>query len=203
MVMQKNSKVSSDSEVDSSRKWNRDDYFHLIVPIICIILVPLGGLPYLGGRLSDGFFSVIGFVLIPLFIIWRLFLSLIRLLIGFIKHSQKKRILIIYEIGICLIFWSLIFIFQISSWPIEEDNFNPIKLFAYGFKDRIESKLDIPATRAWLRTIKKEDIEGKNRINIYNNLPECIIRLNSDPSIRMDENGNPKIRLFWGCTGSA
>ena len=39
----------------------------------------------------------------------------------------------------------------------------------------------------------------EGRIDIYDNLPEPVIQLKPlTPHIRTDENGNPKIRLFWG-----
>jgi hypothetical protein len=82
--------------------------------------------------------------------------------------------------------------------PIESGLRPSVRVFTYGFRDRITSKADIPAIRAWLRTLDKEDFRFGQRLS-NDEWPVSLRRL-KPPSVYLclDKNDNPFVRITWG-----
>jgi len=137
------------------------------------------------------------FPVTAIFIIYCFFAGIIRLFRDWKKYIWKKRILIVAQIGIPIVFVTLFIIpFFI---PIESDLRPPGKAFTYGFRDRMKSKADIEAIRDWLGTLDKEDYNDFGVRLPRNEWPKSLRVLNP-PGINLfaDENGNPSVRIVWG-----
>ena len=66
-------------------------------------------------------------------------------------------------------------------------------------RDRIESKVDIGATRAWLQSLGAEDYEDRYPPVWSDELPESLkVLKHAVTHLSADANGNPKVRLEWG-----
>lgn len=198
MTNQQNTNTEPLNGKKPDRNWNGWDMFFIIAPIVSIILVPLGGLLYLGGMLNDGFFCIIGFTGIIFFIICCFFINIIRLLIGLKKHVWKKEILIVTEIGISIFFMVLLIRLPFGS-NVKENRFYPIRMFTCGIRDRIKIKIDIDEIRSWLRTLDKEGLSKYPQNITYEKLPKSLKVLRAKTAhLSIDENGNPMVRLIWG-----
>jgi len=176
----------------------------IVLPVICIILVPLGGIPYLCGRLSFHMGLVVCMVYpaIGVFIIYCFIASILRLLRDLEKHNVKKKLIIVTEIIIPLFFIALIIVtfYAIAFTPIKLNLcVPPGKAFTYGFRDRIRSKADIPAIRDWLRTINKEDYI-EHSISLHRDKwPKSLGELKpGSVTLGTDKNGNYMAVLNYG-----
>jgi len=184
----------------SSLNWNKRDVIFFVLPIICTVLVPLGGLPYLCGRLSFHMGLVVCMIypVIGVFIIYCFFAGVARLSRDWRKHSRKKKLIIVSEIVIPLAFVALFIIPYFI--PIGSDLWPPRKAFTYGLRDRIRSKADIEAIRDWLKTLSKEHYTDSDGYIPPNELPKSLKELNPPPRVYVsaDKNGNPAVRITWG-----
>jgi hypothetical protein len=178
--------------------WNKKRSFvvFVVLPIIFIVLIPLGGLLYLCGRLSlhAGLVMCMLYPATGIFIIFCFVTGIARLTRGW---RGDMKILFITQVGLPILFVILSFIgspilIKSRLWP----DATP---FTYGFRDRIKSKADIPAIRAWLRTLAKSDYyEAINRLP-PSQWPESLRAIK--PGVVMleaDDNGNPRVRIIWG-----
>jgi len=199
MDKKENIEAGQNKERKPGRNWNESYVIFLVLPIILTILVPLGGLPYLCGRLNLHMGLVI-FMLYPatgIFIIYCFFAGIIGLFSNLKKHIWRKRILIVAQIGIPIVFVAL-FITPFFI-PIESDLWPPGKAFTYGFRDRIRNKADIDSIRVWLGTLDKEDYDEFGVRLPRDKWPKSLRALNP-PGINLfeDENDNPSVRIVWG-----
>ena len=180
-------------------RW-RDSYIvFLVLPVLCILFIPLGGFPYLYGRLNLHpwlttfmLYPATGGLMICCFVV-----GIARLVCGWKRHSQKKKALIAVEISIPVLF-VLLFVMQFTA-PVSMPLWPDAPPHTYGFRDWIRSKADIPAIRTWLRTLDKEDhdIHG-DRIPL-DQQPESLKVLNSHRApLLANENGKPEVRITWG-----
>ena len=194
-----NIETAQSQERKSPLDWNKWDAIFFVLPIILTILVPLGGLPYLCGRLSRHLLLdiCIFYPASGIFIIFCFFASIVRLISGLRRYTWKKKSLIITEIGIPVLFVALFIIFFFI--PIESDLPHPGKAFTYGLRDRVRSKADIPAIRDWLRTLSKEDY-AKQAVSLPSSeWPKSLKALKPGAVlVSADKNDNPQIRISWG-----
>lgn len=199
MDKKENIETTQEKERKPGRNWKESYVVFIVLPIILTILVPLGGIFYLCGRLNYhiGLVDCMLYPAISVFIIYCFFAGIIRLFISWKKYIWKKRILLVAQIGIPIVFVALFIIpFFIS---IESDLWPPGKLFTYGFRDRIRSKADVEAIRAWMRTLSKEDY-AKNAVSLPSSeWPKSLKALKPGAVLlSADKNDNPQIRISWG-----
>ena len=201
MTNQHNIDIEPAIEIKPVRNRNRRDVFFIVAPVICIILVPLGGLFYLCGRFSPFIlsFCVISLLsfLIFAFILYCFVYGTV-VLIACWKKLEKKKNIVIAQTLIPFVF--IVLFIAPSLIPVDSDlKWIPEKFLVYGLRDRVRSRTDIQEIRDWLKTLRREDYMKAGRIDIYDNLPEPVIQLKPwTTNIRTDENGNAKIRLSWG-----
>jgi len=169
----------------------------VILLLMLILLVPLGGLLYLCGRLS--FHASLAIcVLYPVAGIVTIFC----LIAGMVRLTRDWRgdmkILLFTQICIPIVFVVLCLIgspLLTKSWLWPDAT-----PFTYGFRDRIRSRADIPAIRAWLRTFDKSAYQEPGDPVPPQQWPESLKALK--PPWRVfrepDKKGNPQIRIVWG-----
>lgn len=179
----------------------------LVLPVLCILLFPLGGLLYLLGRLSfQTFFSVLTiYPATGVFMVYCFVAGVWRLVSGWKRQSQRMKALIAVEIAIPVVF-VLLFVLPLSGlcrlplWPASPH--------ICGFRDRIMSKADIPAIRAWLETLEKDDDGQFSHDLPREGWPKSLKALKA-PAVRVwpDQNGNPYVMIIdgggfhhWGAT---
>ena len=208
-----NQEIQQSEEGKPSLDWNKWDVIFIVLPIILIILEPLGGFSYLDGRFDSPSIFLTMILMLPAtgFIIIICFLAgIVRLLVNWRNHTKKKKLIIVTEIGMPLVF---IILFA-APFFIPEDSkirWPGYKPFTYGFRDRIRSKADIEDIRDWLKTLSKEDCNGKTiDIHSYSSpfkskwpdsieWPKSLKVFNPGyVNLDLDENSHPKIRLTWG-----
>ena len=201
MTNQQNTETEPASQIKSDRNWNHRDIFFIVAPLLCIVLFPLGGLFYLCGRFSPFLFIFCIIALLSWFIfafILYCFVHGAMALIACWGKLEKRRNIVLAQTVIPFIF--IILFIAPFFIPVDSDlRWIPKKFLVYGLRDQVRSQTDIREIRDWLKTLSREDYMKEGRIDIYDNLPEPIKQLKPlTTRIRTDENGNPKIRLFWG-----
>ena len=195
-----NHQSQQSKEKTASLDWNKWDVILLVVPTVCIFLVPCGGLFYLCGGLSPYliyFLVCPTYPMIGLFIIYCLVAGIVRLFRDWRKTTRRKKVALFAEIIIPLVSIALF----VASFFVPDDSdirWPPYKSFAYGFGDRVRSKADIAAIRDLLRTFGKQDQPGNTRIP-YDDWPKSLKALNPNlVLLSTDKNGTTYIRLLWG-----
>jgi len=186
----------------SGWNWNVWDVFFYVVPVACVVLYPLGGVDYLCGRLIPLFYSLVRF---PLYLLIMcclgecFFVNIARFVINSRKYAGKKQVLVIGQMLAPVVLLSVSF--AVSLPPADQglDSFG-YSSYLHGFADRIKSRTDVEAIRAWLRTISDKDYAGKNPDAMtFDELPECLQVLRPKViTTWKDENNNGTVRLFWG-----
>ena len=193
--------------------WNWWDMVFFVLPIAFVIFGRLAGFEYLRSRYNSflaGFVALILYPAIGVFIIYCFFANIIRLAGGWTKHSRRRRILIVTEIGILIVLISLFF--APCFMPVNSLLWVPgYKPLTYHFGQEIRSKADVEAIRDWLRTLSKEDCTGETIGLIYvpgsfkmrwrdsMEWPESLKVFHPNyVKLDLDEKGNPKVRLTWG-----
>lgn len=179
----------------------------LILPIALTLLIPSGVLLYLYGRLSwHPGLVIMGYYPAVIFMIVCFFMGIVRLLKEWRRSNWKGRLISMAEVGVPIVF---VVLFIIPPYvPIESPFWPGATPFTHGFRDRIQSKADIPATRSWLRTLDKEDSDIHGNRLPFDELPESLKVLNSHRvSLLTNKNGKPEIRItrgaaifHWGLT---
>lgn len=181
-------------------KWKGSVVVSVILPLALIFLVPLGGLLYLCGRLGlhIGLVMCMLYPAVGLFIVFCFVASAARLLVGWRKFTDKRKLLGIAQVGIPIVFAILC---VIGSPLLTKSLFWPDATpFTYGFRDRVRSRTDIPAIRAWLRTFDKSDYEVPGDRVPTDQWPESLRALKPTGRVFLgpDKRGNPLIRIVWG-----
>ena len=183
-------------QTKTRRNWNSWDIFFIVAPLICIILVPLGGLGYIRGRFFPFFReSFFLYIAIVCFIIFCILYGFDRLSMYGKKYTPKKRFLIAVEIVIpivCMLSYIALFL------PVETFFSPACKPFMYGFRDRVKSNVDISAVRAWLKTIDSEDIDYYSQYSHRDELPEYVKAIGGSVSLSTDSNGNHVLHCSFG-----
>ena len=180
--------------------WNlmESDVGFLALPLVLTILVPTGALLYVFGRLSWH----VGLLLIfhmgaAGFIVCCFLASAARLLAGWRRYTGNRKLLGIAEVGIPMVFAILCVIgspLLTKSWLWPDAT-----PFTYGFRDRIRSRADIPAIRAWLRTFDKSGYDEHGDRVPADQWPESLRQVKPDVVIlEVNQNGSPRIRIIWG-----
>jgi hypothetical protein len=198
-----NQQVQQSHETKAGLNWKKEYMIFLVLPTICIFLVPFGGLFYLCGRFRP---CLIYFMVCPLypilgiFIIYCFIASIVRLFRCWRKTTRRRKVALFAEIIIPLVSIALF----VASFFVPDDSdirWPPYKSFAYGFGDRVRSKADIAAIRDLLRTFGKfgkQDQPGNTRIP-YDDWPKSLKALNPNlVLLSTDKNGTVYIRLLWG-----
>lgn len=169
----------------------------VVLPIMLILLVPLGGLLYLFGRLSlhVGLVMCMLYPATGLFIVFCFVAGMVRLTRGW---RGDMKILLFTQICAPLVFVVLCVIgspLLTKSWLWPDAT--PV---TYGFRDRIRSKADIPAIRAWLRTFDKSAYQEPGDRVPVDQWPESLKALKPPWRVFLepDKKGNPQIRIVWG-----
>lgn len=193
--------IQQSKKKTASLDWNKWDVILLVVPTVCIFLVPFGGLFYLCGRFSPYLIYFMVCLLYPvlgIFIIYCFVVGIVRVFRDWRKTTRRKKVALFAEIIIPLV--SIVLF--VASFFVPEDsrlNWPPYKSFAYGFGDRVRSKADIEAIRDLLRTcVKPDELEIAPRIP-YEDWPKSLKALNPKSAILWtDKNGTTYIRVRWG-----
>ena len=180
-------------------KWKQSVVVFVALPIVCILLIPLGGLAYLCGRLNCSLTLIcMLFPAIGVFIIYCFVAGIRRLSGGWKKLSERTKLLIATEIGLPILFVVLFMVpfystVRLGLWP-------PGMSFTYGFRDRIRSRADIQAVRAWLRTLDEEDFPELGDWLPRDKWPESLKALKPPRSVVLeaDNNGHHQVRIIWG-----
>ena len=197
--------------IPNQYKW---DYCLIAIPVICIILFPLGVLFYFCGRINFNqaliIMGIYPFVLLLMPVLFlinvvRLTINVVRLLR---KNTWKKIFLTFIGMFLPVLFVFLFlapfyFKFNFSLWGSKDP-------FLFGFRDLIKNKIDVEKTQSWLKTISEEYFTAdQGWINLENipdkECPEYLKkRLHSvyiyNP-LREDEFGNPIIMEITGGGG--
>ena len=200
MVKQENTDLSSVNEKQPISNWSGWDKFLIVTMVLLFLLLPCGGLFYLFGRYSPylKISMIIIFPVIGVFILVCLLASIVRLFCGWKKYAQKKKLLLVTEI--CLL---IVFIVPLVIPFVPENSvmyWSNYVSFTYGFRERMRSRINVEDVRDWLRTQNSEDF-----FSYYSELlppgilPEFLEILKARGiSLSADENGNSRIRMDWG-----
>ena len=185
-------------------KWKDSHMVRFVLPVVLTILFPGGGIYYLCGRFSPVVLSFgnicMLYPIVVVFMFWRFFRGIVRLFDRRGKRTGNERVLIIAEAGVPLIFVGL---FLTPFFLRERAGLPGIGLVGVGLRHRVESQVDIAATRTWLKSLDDEDYKDGYRGIIHSNLPESLRGLKGAAAVlSADENGNARIRLEWGGTPS-
>lgn len=198
MNKKENIETAKNKERKISRNWNKWDLICFVLLIILTIFVPLGGIHYLCGRLNFhiGLVICVLYPAIGVFMIY-CFAGIVRLFSDWRKHNRKRKLIIVAEIVIPIV---IIALFVAPFFiPIALDLWPGYKPFTYGCRDRVRSKADIEAIRAWLRTLSKENYTGDTVRLLSDEWPKSLKVLNPRRVIlSTDEKDNTKIRLTMG-----
>ena len=181
--------------IPNQYKW---DIYSFAIPIICIILFPSGLIFYLSGRMNihlAGIYFLSLFGILGTFLIL-FFVNIVRM---FMKNTLKKRLLILFEI-----FMPLLFVLSFYFFHIIGDSKDP---FLCGYRDQILGKIDIDEAQAWLKTVIDEnyisDIDRGHRFKkqiSYDDYPKLLKASVYGKGIRfhIDEFGNPVLDFNIG-----
>ncbi|MFQ6036525.1 MAG: hypothetical protein ACE5NM_11870, partial [Sedimentisphaerales bacterium] len=121
MNKDENKQTAQIEERKASPNWNALDVIFLVLPIILIILEPLGGFSYLSGRFDSPSIFLIMILMLPVscvIIIICFLASIVRLLVHWKNHTRKKKLVITAEIGMPLVF----IILFVTPFFIPEDS---------------------------------------------------------------------------------
>ena len=187
--------------IPNQYKW---DYYLIAIPVIGIILFPLGVLFYFFGRFNlHPALMIMGIYPLILLMLGLFLLNVIRL---FRSNPWKKKFLIIIETCLPVLFILLFyFIFRLGLWGSKDP-------FLCGYRDQIKSKIDIEEAQSWLKTISEEYFTADKGWTNLENIPDekcpeyLKKRLHSVYSpLGKDEFGNPIIEggggggfFHWG-----
>lgn len=203
MTTSQNSNIEPAGETNPGRNWNGWDVFFMLVPILCIILLPLGPLgvlDYLRGRrfifLFDLLDKFILYSLICFLNIFFIFYGFVRLSVSWKNYTRKKRFLIGVEIGIPIIFITLLIVSLCV--PVKSVFWPDSPPFLCGFRDWVKSNADISAVRNWVKTLDKEELSYYSQYSHYDELPEFVKEIGGDVGFSKDSNGNPRASFLYG-----
>jgi len=205
--MQKNTEPARTEDRKSRGKWRDSHIVMLVLPLLCVILIPLGGLLYLSGRLSFHPLLTIWFLYpaFGAFMIYCFGAGVWRLFSGWKRHSYRIKVLITMEIAIPVIF---VLLFVLPFYGLFKLSFWPASPHICGFRDRIKSKVDIPSIREWFETLDEDYYLPNSNVLPREKWPKSLKALKSPRIIvASDKNGNPQVMIIdgagfehWGAT---
>jgi hypothetical protein len=186
--------------------WKDSHVVFFFLPVILTILFPLGGIFYLSGRFcpyaATFCYVHLLYLVVLVFIFYCLCSGIVKLSGRRGKRTRNEKLLIAAETVVPLVFIGLLVAFIFLGFTDKEFRGPRFKLFMYGIRDRIISKVDIEATRIWLQSLGDEDYDdsghGYDRFP-KSKRPDSLRGLkNAGAFLSADENGNAKVRLGWG-----
>lgn len=184
-------------------RWNWKDshIVPVILPVVLTILFPGGGIFYLCGRFSPYPLTLwcvfMLYLAVIVFMVYCFVLGIMRLSGLRKKHRRNEKLLIIGGTSVPLIFFGLIIALFLFS---EAMAYGPGPgLLIVGLRDRIETNVDVGATRVWLQSFRAEDYDdGYSRVS-SDALPESLrVLKHASARLSADANGNAMVRLVWG-----
>jgi hypothetical protein len=168
---------------------NKSDVVWLVLPLVLTVFVASGAILYVYGRLNWHPGLLLMFHLAAIgFIVCCFVVSIVRLFIGWGKHNRKRKLLMVAEVAIPILF--------VVVWVLPFG-----KGFLYGFRDRIRSKADIPAIRAWLRTFDRSDYDEFGARVPRAKWHESLRKLKltgGAVTVRADQKGKPQVEIIEG-----
>ncbi len=180
-------------------KWKDAHVVLFVLPVVLTVLFPGGGIYYLCGRFSPNVLSFANicmvYPIVVVFMFWCFFKGIVRLS----GRRGRERLLIIAETSVPLIFVGLFLAPFFLSRERVACGPGP-GLVGVGLRHRIESEVDIAATRVWLQSLDAEDCVDYYHGFPLPELPESLRGLGAGARLYADENGNPKVKLMWGGT---
>lgn len=189
-------------------KWRDSHIILLVLPFVLTILFPVGGVYYLCGRFSPRVFSFANicmvYPVVIIFIFWCFFSGIVKLTGRRGKYTTSEKLIIIAETSIPLIFVSLL----VSPFMFVERlgmSRLGMGLVGVGLRHRVESEVDIAATRAWLKSLDPKDYVDYYHPRIHgDDLPKSLRGMkDARASLTIEEDATPKaISLWWGGTPS-
>lgn len=198
MDMKEHIKPIQTEDKKSRGKWKDSHVVFLVLPILCILLVPFMSISYsLCGRLSRHILLVyMCYTALVIFMIFCFFASIARLIDAWKKCTWAKRTLIITEI--CLPLVCVVLLMMLLPLLVESQ-LRPDAGGLYGLRDRVRSQADIPAIRNWLKTLDNEDYTPRSDYLSADKLPEPL-KWMSFGSVHLseDKNGNPYVVISAG-----
>lgn len=171
----------------------------ILWPVLCIVLVPLGTLPYLFGRLGWPLPTAICLLVpaIGVSIFYCFFVSLVKLIADWARCTWTKRVLFVIEVCLPIVFVGLFvarepILARPPLWP----DAGP---FVYGLRDRVRSQADTQAIRNWLRTLDNEKYDEPGELLPREQWPESLKKLKpSRIYVSVDKDGNPEVTIIGG-----
>ena len=190
----------------SRGNWKDSHVVFFFLPVMLTILFPGGCIFYLIGRFCPYvmifYFIHLLYLVVLVFIIYCFCSGIVKLSSLKGKRTRNKKLLIAAETVIPFVFIGLIVVFIFLAFTNQEFRGPRFKLFMYGIRDRVKSKVDIEATRVWLQSLGDEDYDDsdpKYRRLTKAEQPEILRGLKyAGAYLSVDENGNTKVRLEWG-----
>jgi len=180
-------------------KWKDSHVVFLVLPILCILLVPFMSISYsLCGRLSRHIILVVCmcYTALVIFMIFCFFASMVRLIYVWRKCTWAKRTLIITEIYLPIV--SVVLLMMLLPLLVESQ-LRPDEGGLYGLRDRVRSQADIPAIRNWLKTLDKEDYVPRRDYYSPDKLPEPVKGLGLGVVfLSADKSGKPTVNFYSG-----
>ena len=184
----------------SHGSWKDSHIILFVLPVVLTILYPGRGIFYLHGRFrpyAGTRMAVIWLFPIPcFFLLWFSFWGIVRLFRR--RQGRTKNEVLLIAAEACVLLICVGFLPVSLYLPQVQPYLRAHDFFMFGLRDRIRSKANIAATRAWLQSLDAEKDEYGNRI--FNaELPKSL-GVGKSAGVRLwpDENGNPKVRLTWG-----
>jgi hypothetical protein len=213
--MQKNTGPAR-TEVEKPRgKWKDSHIILLVLPVVLTILFPVGGLFYLCGRFSPNVFSFVNicmaYPLVVVFMFWCFFTGILKLSGRNGKYTANEKLITIAETSVPLFFVGFFLVPFFLSRERTACGPGP-GLVVVGLRHRVESEVDIAATRVWLQSLDAELGEYTEGGVVYvdssknlsrSELPELLRGLGAGAKLSADENGNARIRIGWGSAMTA
>ncbi len=180
----------------------------LSLTIVLTILFAGGGIYYLCGRFSPiglNFGTIwMTYPIVVIFMIWRCSAGIMKLFGLRRKHIGKEKLLILAETIVPLIFMSLLVAPFVFGERLGMSRLG-MGLVGVGLRDRVESEVDIAATRAWLKSLDPKDYVEYYHPRIHgDDLPDSLRGMKDARALlATEEDGTPKaISLWWGGTPS-
>jgi hypothetical protein len=158
------------------------------------VLGPFGLSAYVGGLLN---FSPLGVVMGTLVGWLGLFIIGIRRLLRVQRIRSGKA-------GRGIVFWAVVVGGIVASSVLQIAGAPPsaAELYLRGFRTYVESRTDIDAIQAWVKSLDPADYADERPEHFRRELdpadqPPAIARLHATVWLELDEAGRPKVRLIW------
>jgi hypothetical protein len=197
MAMKKNTGVVEGTK--PGWNWRESHVLFLVVPALCLLLVPWGVFSYLCGRMGLHLATAacVVYLVVGLFMIYCFANGVGQLFEAWKRRRTKKKTLIVAQISIPAMF-ALLFILLFLR-PVRLPLWPDAIPYTYGFRDRIRSKADIPAIRAWLKNLSEDEYSKPGDHLAREKWPKALKEL-KPPRVYVcpDDRRNPYVRITWG-----